>query len=394
MPGTSQEVGVEKPPVELPSEDELTNRLEILCVGGEGPPTESSGRVPGLTATNKLIQLVIDVVFDFFKLRKEEVRWVTEKAQLDKFDGVAYLLADLLRGELLLEEANLIGKRAHKHVTVDVPKHAEKCKQKAKEQRSHARTKVKRGMLAEADLEQTIADIDRTRDEAIAALWQDVYSGLDLPAENTVIVETRPRPEPTPLSHEEHIEELIEQKLDLEAELEATGELAIAAQSKRARAFEKLAKLPAPGGFKSEAGYEGVELGRWVDGWYEFMKGKPISDAERTRRVTQKERYFTAKAKALQTVSDAAAAKHNFEECRAQLQLTREMIITRREAVAAYHTQAADAIDKEVAENEKEIARLLVIEAADREKTRKKLHADAEAVWGSDWQSRPSAVVV
>ena len=29
-------------------------------------------------------------------------------------------------------------------------------------------------------------------------------------------------------------------------------------------------------GFKSEAGYEGVELGRWVDGWYEFMKGKPI----------------------------------------------------------------------------------------------------------------------
>ena len=96
----------------------------------------------------------------------------------------------------------------------------------------------------------------------------------------------------------------------------------------------------------------------------------------------------------MQTVSDAAAAKHNFEECRAQLQLTREMIITRREAVAAYHTQAADAIDKEVAENEKEIARLLVIEAADREKTRKKLHADAEAVWGSDWQSRPSAVVV
>ena len=104
-PETSQEVGVEKTPVRLPSESELVKRLEFLCVGGEGPPTVSSGRVPDLAATNELIKLVIDVVFGFFKVRKEDVRWVTEKAQLDKFDGVAYLLADLLRGELLLEEA-------------------------------------------------------------------------------------------------------------------------------------------------------------------------------------------------------------------------------------------------------------------------------------------------
>ena len=37
------------------------------------------------------------------------------KAQLDKMDALAYLLADLLCGELLLEEANSIGKRAAEH---------------------------------------------------------------------------------------------------------------------------------------------------------------------------------------------------------------------------------------------------------------------------------------
>ena len=38
-----------------------------------------------------------------------------------------------------------------------------------------------------------IVEIDRNRDAAIAALWQEVYCGLDLPPENTVVVERRPR---------------------------------------------------------------------------------------------------------------------------------------------------------------------------------------------------------
>ena len=358
----------------------------------------SNGRVPGLTATNELIKLVIEVVFGFFKVRKADVRWVTDKAQLDKFDGVAYLLADLLRGELLLEEANLIGKRAHKHITVDIAKQVEKLKEDAKNERSYARTKVKRGTLNESDLAQTIIEIDGKRDAAIAALWQAVYTGLNLPAENTVIVQTRPRPEPTALSHEEHIEELLEQKIDLETELEAAFQLASAAKARRTRAIEKLAKLPEPGGFKSEAGYEGVELGRWVDGHHEFMMGKPISDAEHKRRVTQKERYFAAKAKALQAFQEADAAKQEWDNCRAQLQLTREMIVAHRDAITARENQAAAEKDREIAELEKEIACLLVKEAAEdaaaRKKTRERLHTDAEAVWGPDWQSRPSAVVV
>jgi len=55
-PETTLQGGVENPPVELPSEPEMERRLEIICVGGQGAPTESSGRVPGLKASNELIR--------------------------------------------------------------------------------------------------------------------------------------------------------------------------------------------------------------------------------------------------------------------------------------------------------------------------------------------------
>ena len=48
----------------------------------------------------------------------------------------------------------------------------EKLKEDAKNERSYARTKVKRGALNESDLAQTITVIDGKRDAAIAALWQ------------------------------------------------------------------------------------------------------------------------------------------------------------------------------------------------------------------------------
>ena len=193
-PETTLQGGVENPPVELPSEPEMERRLEIICVGGQGAPTESSGRVPGLKASNDLIRLAVLVVFRFFRLRKSEIRWVTEKGQLDKMDGLAYLLADLLRGELLLEEANLIGKRAHKHVATDVPKREKELKDQAKSERSYARLRVTRGQLDASVLDDAIADIDRRRDEAIKQLWQEEYESLGLPAENTVVVQSRARP--------------------------------------------------------------------------------------------------------------------------------------------------------------------------------------------------------
>ena len=190
---TTPEGGAENIPVELPSEAEMIRRLVVLCVGGQGPPTVSCGRVPGLKATNMLIHRAVLVVFRFFRERMSEIRWVTEKGQLDKMDGLAYLLADLLRGELLLEEANLIGKRAHKHVSTDVPKREKELTKQANSDRSYARTRVKRGQLDASTIDNLLAGIDRRRDEAIAELWQEEYTALGLPAENTVVVESRAR---------------------------------------------------------------------------------------------------------------------------------------------------------------------------------------------------------
>ena len=194
QPELAPSTGVENMAVELPSAAELIRRLVILCIGGEGLPQTSSGRVPGLKATNKLIQLVISTVNDLFKERKEEVRWVTPLAQLDKMDAYAYLLADLLRGELLLEEANAIGKRAHKHVTTDVPKKEKELWAQAKSDRSNARAKAKKDAALAACINDTITGIDARRDAAIVALWEATYDGLSLPAENTVIVTSRVQP--------------------------------------------------------------------------------------------------------------------------------------------------------------------------------------------------------
>ena len=65
-PELASQPGVENSAVELPSEAELRRRLDILCVGCNGEPRGSCGRVPGLRATNTLIKHVINVVFAFF----------------------------------------------------------------------------------------------------------------------------------------------------------------------------------------------------------------------------------------------------------------------------------------------------------------------------------------
>jgi hypothetical protein len=56
-------------------------------------------------------------------------------------------------------------------------------------------------------------------------------------------------------------------------------------------------------------------------------------------------------------------------------------------AKAAEATAAAAATNARIAEVE---ARIAELELAERAATRARLHADAEAVWGRDWKSRPA----
>ena len=60
-------------------------------------------------ASNALLERIVDLVHHLFDQRKNEVRWVTPTAQLDRYEAIAYLIADLLNLELLLDEARPIG---------------------------------------------------------------------------------------------------------------------------------------------------------------------------------------------------------------------------------------------------------------------------------------------
>ena len=91
------------------TEQELGKRLERLAIGGSGEPTISGHRVDGLMASNALLERIVDLVHHLFDQRKNEVRWVTPTAQLDRYEAIAYLIADLLNLELLLDEARPIG---------------------------------------------------------------------------------------------------------------------------------------------------------------------------------------------------------------------------------------------------------------------------------------------
>ena len=78
------------------TDQELNERLEALAIGGMGEPTISGDRVHGLTAHNSLLERIINLVHALFDARKREVRWVTTTAQLDRYEAIAYLIADLL----------------------------------------------------------------------------------------------------------------------------------------------------------------------------------------------------------------------------------------------------------------------------------------------------------
>ena len=116
-PGYAEEPPVQdaasaKPAAKLTPEEALM-RLERIAIGGTGPPEVSGDAIDGLKATHEVIKVVCTVSHNFFVQRKKELRWVTETAQLARYEGIAYVLAEVLgAGNLLLKEAESMGKRA------------------------------------------------------------------------------------------------------------------------------------------------------------------------------------------------------------------------------------------------------------------------------------------
>ena len=112
----SASAAADQPAVKL-TPDEALMRLERIAIGGTGPPEVSGDPIDGLKATHEVIKVVCTVSHNFFVQRKKELRWVTETAQLARYEGIAYVLAEVLgAGNLLLKEAESMGKRALKRI--------------------------------------------------------------------------------------------------------------------------------------------------------------------------------------------------------------------------------------------------------------------------------------
>ena len=158
----SAAVSPEQGAAKLTSEEAL-RRLERVAIGGTGPPGLMGDPINGLEATHEVIKVVCVASHNLFEQRKKEIRWVTETAQLDRYEAIGCVLAEVLgTGELLLKEARPIGKRALERIEgkSGVKARTEKIKQKAKTARSNATAKAKKDPALATALSDTICSID------------------------------------------------------------------------------------------------------------------------------------------------------------------------------------------------------------------------------------------
>lgn len=154
--------------------------------------------------------------------------------------------------------------------------------------------------------------------------------------------------------------------------------MARAAESKAERAMKHFAKVVPPGGsapITSKEGIEGFLLEKWLDGRAEkkYNFGDNFPESVRIRRKAVADRFFAAKAKMESAVCEMEGAVHTHN------QACREVEIARLELALAA-TEKAHEHELELA---RKLARLDVLEAEERQKTRCKLRADSERVWGS-----------
>jgi hypothetical protein len=92
--------------------EQLKVLAQATVLGGSGWPPRLRTGAAVTEAINELVHALKVIVHDLFETRRSEVRWVSETAQLDQEEALAYLLADLLDYELLPEEAHPIGNAA------------------------------------------------------------------------------------------------------------------------------------------------------------------------------------------------------------------------------------------------------------------------------------------
>ena len=176
-------------------------------LGGTGYPARMRPGAVAAEATNALVHACKVVVITLFEKQRADVRWVSETAQLDQEEALAYLLADLLDYELLPDEARAIGWAARGAAKAFKGKPKRKpgaakpkpsADQKLKDAFSTKKAKARQAAAKDPalldDLEERLADLDAVLATHRRELARAVVP-LDWPARNTVIA-TAPAPAP------------------------------------------------------------------------------------------------------------------------------------------------------------------------------------------------------
>ena len=179
-------------PQPAPTAAALKERAVRMFVDRHGGLVESGGAL-AIVPTYELVLHAQQAVHELWEQRRADICGSPERPdlQMDKEEGLGYLLGDVLRGQLLPEEARAIGKRAGK-LASKAKGELETAKAKAATKRSKRRAAAINRSEPGIGLDEACAAIDAEAADIRSAILATACE-LGLPAAESVVAEARPQ---------------------------------------------------------------------------------------------------------------------------------------------------------------------------------------------------------
>ena len=179
-------------PQPAPTAAALKERAVRMFVDRHGGLVESGGAL-AIVPTYELVLHAQQAVHELWEQRRADICGSPERPdlQMDKEEGLGYLLGDVLRGQLLPEEARAIGKRAGK-LASKAKGELETAKAKAATKRSKRRAAAINCSEPGIGLDEACAAIDAEAADIRSAILATACE-LGLPAAESVVAEARPQ---------------------------------------------------------------------------------------------------------------------------------------------------------------------------------------------------------
>ena len=267
-----------------PTAEELLERGRLMLLSGSGSIVPSGRSPVAKEATNQLVEMARDAVQQLFTEHSDELKRTF--TVLDKEETLGFLLGDLLRGELLQNEARAIGKRAGTALA-RLEKTRSLFKAAAKSKATNAAAKAKKTenlAMAAAVRAASQAELANKYDQ----LRNDIMD-LDLPPPKSVIKPTRtsrPAPKRPRLAP---------------VELEAAQAVLASAQRRKRKAWEALTACRTVMPDMSDDDWLSFEDGMW--------KERVPPEWEAYMRETARKRACLEQWEALRAEESAAEAE-------------------------------------------------------------------------------------